>query len=71
MGWAMSREQSAKHNHLVLLLCDELGWLVNQEKSELIPQQVFGFVGIHYNLISFTAHPTLEVIPESQSLTQA
>ena len=33
---------------------------MNLEKSELVPQQVFAFVGIHYDLISFTAHPTLE-----------
>ena len=37
--------------------CKELGWNVNPEKSELIPQQVFAFVGIHCDLIFFTAHP--------------
>ena len=56
----MSRESCAKHRDLVLLLCEELGWLVNWEKSELIPQEVFAFVGICYNLLSFTAHPDLD-----------
>ena len=45
------------------------------DKSELVPQQAFAFVGIHYDLISFMAHPTLEnwikVIREAQSLVQA
>ena len=43
----MSREQCDKHRYLVLLLCEDLGWIVNQEKSELILQQVFAFVAIH------------------------
>ena len=48
------------HRDLVLLLCEELDWVVNLEKSKIVPEQVFAFVGIHYDLISFTAHPTLE-----------
>ena len=74
-GGDMSRECCAKHRDLVLLLCQELGWLVNQEKSELISQQVFAFVGIHYNLIAFTANPILESwiqdIRVAQPVTQA
>ena len=34
--------------------------LVNREKSELIPQQMFAFVSIRCDMITFTAHPTLE-----------
>ena len=34
---AMSMEICVKHRDLVLLLCDKLGQIVNQEKSELIP----------------------------------
>ena len=60
LGQVMPRENFAKHRELVLLLCEELDWIVNQKKSELISQQVFAFVGTHYNLISFNAHPTLE-----------
>ena len=46
-GWldqAMFRDHCAKHRDLVLLLCEELGWIVNLEKSELIPQHVFAFL---------------------------
>ena len=70
LGWAMSRE----HRDLVFL-GKELGWILNLEKSELFPQQVFAFAGIHHNLISFTAHPTLEkwikIIRSAESLIQA
>ena len=59
LGLAISREQCAKQRDLVLSLCKELGWIVNQEKSEL-PQQVFSFVGIHYDLISLAAYPNLK-----------
>ena len=72
LGWA--EEHCAKHRALVLL-CEELGWLVNRKKLELFPQQVLAFMSIHYDLISFTAHPTLEnwmmVVQAVQSLTQA
>ena len=72
----MFKEHLAKHRDLVLLLCEKLGWLVNQENSELIPQQVFTFVGIRDDLISFIiAYPTLDnwikVIRAAQSFTQA
>ena len=60
LGWSMSRDRCAQHRDPVLLLCKELGWVLNLEKAELVPQQVFEFVGIHYDLISFAAHPTLE-----------
>ena len=53
----MSKERCDKHMDLVIILWEELGLLV---ESELIPHQVFVFVGIHYNLIPFIAHPTLE-----------
>ena len=60
---------------LVLLLCEVLGCIVNLENSEVIPHQVFAFVGICYNLIFFTAHITLEnwikVIQKAQFLTKA
>ena len=68
----MSTDRCAQHSDFVFLLCEELGWIVILEKSELIPPQVFTFVGICYNLISFSALLTLEnwikVIRPTQSL---
>ena len=33
-------------------MCQNLGWLVNLEKSELDPKQVFDFVGYQFDLQS-------------------
>ena len=37
-----------------------LGWIINQEKSELKPTQVFSFVGYEYHLDSALVKPTQE-----------
>ena len=39
-------------------ICQELGWLVNVEKSELEPKQVFNFVGYQFDLKSGRVRPT-------------
>ena len=39
-----------QHNQSLLALCQDLGWIVNLQKSDLIPQQVFNFVGYQYGL---------------------
>ena len=45
------------HRDLVIALCHSPRWLINYKKSELIPQDIYTFVGIHYNLIAFRAIP--------------
>ena len=42
----------------VLDLTQSLGWIINQEKSELKPTQVFLFVGYEYHLDSALVKPT-------------
>ena len=44
----------------LVALCRELGWLVNQEKSELDPKQVFNFVGYQFDLREGKVRPTPE-----------
>ena len=39
-----------RHTQTLLDLCRSLGWVVNMDKSELVPQQSFDFVGYHFNL---------------------
>ena len=46
------------HTQTLLALCRELGWVVNMEKSELTPQQVFNFVGYRFDLLSGRVLPT-------------
>ena len=41
-----------------LALSQQLGWVVNMEKSELIPQQVFNFVGYCFDLVTGRVLPT-------------
>ena len=42
---ATSHQTCLQHALTLVALCRELGWLVNKEKSELEPKQVFNFVG--------------------------
>ena len=46
--------------HSVVDLTQSLGWIINQEKSELKPAQVFSFVGYEYHLDSALVKPTQE-----------
>ena len=56
--WALSRTECLFLRNSSLTSAQELGWVINFGKSDLIPKQVFDFVGIHYDLIRHTAHPT-------------
>ena len=48
-------------HRLATCLCIELnGWLVNKEKSELVPKQVFNFVGYQFDLKEGRVRPTEE-----------
>ena len=47
---APDQETCQLHTQTLLALCHELGWVVNMEKSELTPQQVFNFVGYRLDL---------------------
>ena len=42
----------------LLALCQELGWMVNLQKSELEPKQTFEFVGYKYDLSQGLVLPT-------------
>ena len=49
-----------QHTPPLITLCQELGWLVNKEKSELVPKQVFNFVGYQFDLKEGRVKPTPE-----------
>ena len=44
----------------VVDMTQSLGWIINQEKSELKPTQVFSFMGYEYHLDSALVKPTQE-----------
>ena len=48
------------HTQTLVALCRELGWLVNKEKLELDPKQVFNFVGYQFDLREGKVRPKPE-----------
>ena len=55
---ARSHQTCLHHTQILVEMCQDLGWLVNLEKSELEPQQVFNFVGYQFDLKSGRVRPT-------------
>ena len=57
-----------QHTQDLVKICQELGWLVNLEKSELEPKQIFDFVGYQFNLRAGRVRLTPDKILEILSL---
>ena len=55
---ASSHPVCLHHTQKLMQICQELGWLVNIEKSELDPKQVFNFVGYQFDLQAGRVRPT-------------
>ena len=49
---AKSQQVCLQHTQDLVKMCQDLGWLVNVEKSKLEPRQVFDFVGYQFDLRS-------------------
>ena len=54
---AESEELCAQHTQRVLLLCAELGLVVNHQKSELTPSRQFLFLGYMFDMIKYQCSP--------------
>ena len=65
---AQSQEEAQVNTQTVVDLTQSLGWIINLEKSELKPTQVFSFVGYEYHLDSALVKPTQERWPNLQDL---
>ena len=57
---ASTHDTCLQHTQTLVSLCQELGWLVNKEKSELAPKQVFNFVGYQFDLKEGNVRPTAD-----------
>ena len=57
---ATSHQTCLQHRQTLAPLCQELDWLVNKEKSELDPKQVFNFIGYQFDLKEGKVRPTPE-----------
>jgi len=58
LGQSPSPSQAHRDIRSLVLLCEQLGLVINWEKSELIPMQVFDFVGTTVNLVAGSIRPT-------------
>ena len=57
---SQTQEEAQVNTQAVVDLTQSLGWIINQEKSELKPSQVFSFMGYKYHLDSALVKPTQE-----------
>ena len=57
---ATSHQVCPQHTQDLLKICQKLGWMVNLEKSELEPKQIFDFVGYQFDLKASRVRPTLD-----------
>ena len=57
---SQSQEEAQVNTQAVVDLTQSLGWIINQQKSELKPTQVFLFVGYEYHLDLALVKPTQE-----------
>ena len=55
---SQSQKEALVNTQAVVNLTQFLGWIINQQKSELNPTQVFSFVGYEYHLDSALVKPT-------------
>ena len=68
---ARSKQVCLLHTQILVKMCQDLGWLVNLEKSELEPKQVFDFVGYQFDLRSGRVRPTPDRWQSLQDKIQA
>ena len=68
---ATSHQVCLQHTRILLNLCQDLGWMVNIEKSELVPKQVFDFVGYQFDLSVGRMRPTPDRWQSLQEKIQA
>ena len=55
-----SQEEAQVNTQTMVDLTQSLGWIINQENSELEPTQVFSFMGYEYHLDSALVKSTQE-----------
>ena len=60
LGRARSLQTCLQLTQTLVALCQDLGWLVNIEKSKLHAQQDFDLVGYQFNLKEGKVRPTLD-----------
>ena len=68
---ARSLQTCLQHTQDFVKMCQQLGWLVNLEKSELEPKQIFDFVGYQLDLRSGPTYSRLVAEPPGENIETA
>ena len=68
---ATSHQACLQHTPDLVQMCQQLGWVVNFEKSELEPKQIFNFVGYQFDHRDGRGRPTLDRWQSLQEKIQA
>ena len=58
LGQAPTQDRAALEAAFLLNLCQHLGLLVNREKSDLVPSQIFTFLGAEFDLVLGIIRPS-------------
>ena len=58
---AMSEEECLTKLQKSLEIIQKLGWIINMEKSRIVPQQAFEWLGVEYNTRSYTVRNTTKM----------
>ena len=58
-----NRQRLLEHRQYILLLINSLGLIINYEKSDLVPAQVFNFIGME-----FLTHTNIVRVPQSRQM---
>ena len=67
---AESSTQAAAHAELTMQVLQRLGWIINFDKSDLVPSQDFEFIGMHFSTRQFTVAPLPKMRLKVQSVYQ-
>ena len=74
LGNAQTKEGTHQRSQLLVQLCAHLGFQLNHDKLELVPTEVFHFVGMNFNLclgmVFITKKSLSRVMAAARSLSQ-
>ena len=59
-----TQEKCLEHRDRAMAILEELGWIINTEKSRLQPAQTFDWLGVHLDLVTHTVSATQRSMDE-------
>ena len=62
-----SEEECLRHSKIAIATLQSFGWILNEKKSRIKPQQIFHWLGAHFNLQNHTVRAPEEKMAELKS----